>query len=73
MSVLRNTVLVAVIAGLFAGLVLALFQTVSTVPLILQAEAYESAGSAAPATHEHAPGTDEHNHDAAPAHDHSDG
>ena len=50
MSILRNTVLVAVIAGLFAGLVLAAIQTFTTVPLILQAETFENAVPAAPAT-----------------------
>jgi cobalt transporter subunit CbtA len=70
MSVLRTTVFIAVIAGLFAGLALAAMQSFSTVPLILQAETFENAAPAentAPAdaatAHEHAPGTAAHEHD----------
>lgn len=75
MAILRNTVLVAVIAGLIAGLTLAAIQAFTTVPLILQAETFENGGAVAPAAHDHAPGTADHSHDAAPAeaHDHGDG
>lgn len=75
MSVFRNAALLAVIAGLLAGLALAAVQTFTTVPLIMQAETYEGAAPAAPADHEHAPGTAAHEH-AAPAeeaHDHGNG
>jgi cobalt transporter subunit CbtA len=67
MAILRNTVLVAVIAGLIAGLALAAIQAFTTVPLILQAEVFETAEPAAPADHDHAPGTADHAHDAAAA------
>jgi len=40
----RNAIFAAALAGLLAGLVLAVLQTYATVPLILQAEAFESAG-----------------------------
>jgi cobalt transporter subunit CbtA len=44
MSVFRNVVFIAAIAGLLSGLVLAAMQSFTTVPLILQAEVYEEAG-----------------------------
>lgn len=43
MTLFRNVVLVAAIAGLFAGVVLGIMQAYATVPLILQAEVYENA------------------------------
>ncbi len=43
MPLFRNAIFAAAIAGLLAGLVLAALQTYATVPLILQAEAFESA------------------------------
>ena len=43
MTIFRNAVFLAAIAGLFAGLVMTALQTASTVPLILQAETYEGA------------------------------
>ncbi|MCT8997085.1 CbtA family protein [Chelativorans intermedius] len=52
MSVFRNTVFLAVIAGLFAGIVMAGLQGMFTVPLILAAEAYEQTGAPAP-DHDH--------------------
>src|SRR6185436_10659465 len=52
MSVFRNVVFVAALAGLMAGLVLTVLQIFGTDPLILQAEVYEQAGEA-PA-HDHA-------------------
>ncbi|MEX0347350.1 MAG: CbtA family protein [Rhizobiaceae bacterium] len=68
MQVFRNTVFCAVIAGLFAGLVLAAMQVYSTVPLIVEAESYEAA----------APADDGHSHDhgdagAGHVHDHGEG
>lgn len=70
MNMFRNTVFVAVIAGLLAGLAMAAMQSFATVPLILKAETFENAAPAAePAAHEHAPGTPAHDH-AAPAHEH---
>ncbi|MGK6315185.1 CbtA family protein [Neorhizobium sp. DT-125] len=59
MSLFRNIVFTAVIAGLLSGLLLTVMQHFSTVPLILQAETYENAGGAE-AGHSH-------NHEAAPA------
>lgn len=50
MSVFRNVVFVAAIAGLLAGIVLACLQAYATVPLILKAEVYEQAAGG----HEHA-------------------
>jgi len=44
---------VGLLAGLLAGLLVALLQQVATTPLILRAETYEAAGSAAPAAHSH--------------------
>lgn len=55
MSIFRSAVFTAAAAGLLAGLILAALQTYATVPLILQAETFESAGEPA------------HDHGAAPA------
>lgn len=44
MTVFRNVVFIAAIAGLLSGLIMAAMQTFATVPLILQAEVYEEAG-----------------------------
>jgi cobalt transporter subunit CbtA len=44
MSVFRNVVFIAAIAGLVAGIALACMQAYATVPLILKAEVYEQAG-----------------------------
>lgn len=44
MTLFRNVVFVAAIAGLVAGIALACMQAYATVPLILQAEVYETAG-----------------------------
>lgn len=44
MTVFRNVVFIAALAGLAAGVVLAALQTYATVPLILQAETFENAG-----------------------------
>jgi cobalt transporter subunit CbtA len=66
MAFFRSMVLVAALAGLIAGVVMTLAQQVTTVPLILQAEAFEDAkdNQAAPA-HEH--------EDASAAHEHGGG
>ena len=58
MSLFRNIVFTAVIAGLLSGLLMTVMQHFSTVPLILQAETYENA--APEAAHSHS-------HDVAPA------
>jgi cobalt transporter subunit CbtA len=72
MTVFRNVVFVAALAGLCAGILMAAMQAYATVPLILQAETYEGAGgghshdhaAAAPAD---ATAVGEHRHDAAAA------
>lgn len=73
MSIFRNAVFLAAVAGLLAGLALAALQSFSTWPLILQAETFENAApaeaAAAPAAHEHAAGTPEHEHPAAASSD----
>ncbi|TJW13306.1 MAG: cobalt transporter [Mesorhizobium sp.] len=56
MTLFRNVVFIAAIAGLVAGVVLACMQAYATVPLILKAEVYEQAG-----------GGHQHDHAAAPA------
>lgn len=52
MTLFRNVVFIAAIAGLVAGVVLACMQSYATVPLILKAEVYEQAGGGH--THDHA-------------------
>ncbi|MER9014905.1 CbtA family protein [Mesorhizobium sp. M0898] len=54
MTLFRNVVFIAAIAGLVAGVALACMQAYATVPLILKAEVYEQAGGG-------------HGHAAAPA------
>ena len=44
MTLFRNVVFIAAIAGLVAGVVLACMQAYATVPLILKAEVFENAG-----------------------------
>jgi cobalt transporter subunit CbtA len=71
MTVFRNVVFVAALAGLLAGIVMAAMQTYSTVPLILKAETFENAGGG----HDHAAAgayaAAPHSHDATtPAHEH---
>jgi cobalt transporter subunit CbtA len=56
MTVFRNVVFVAAIAGLLAGVAMTAMQAYATVPLILKAEVFEKAE-----------GTDAHNHGAAQA------
>ena len=51
MTLFRNVVFVAAIAGLLAGIVMTAMQAYTTVPLILKAETFE--GAEAPA-HDHA-------------------
>lgn len=64
MSLFRNIVLAAVIAGLLSGLLLTAMQSLSTIPLIAQAEVFEksedgghshghAADATAPAAHQH--------------------
>lgn len=65
MSVFRNAVFLAAIAGLFAGIVMTGLQSFFTVPLILEAETYEGAVEAA---HDHGTGH-VHTHEAV-AEDH---
>ena len=60
MTLFRNAVFTAALAGLLAGIILAALQTYATVPLILQAETFENAGAPA---HDHGPAPAE----AAPA------
>ena len=74
MSLFRNIVLAAVIAGLFSGLLMTVMQSFSTMPLILAAEAFENAGGeeaghshshdAAPAAGAAVPAETDHHHDA---------
>ncbi len=73
MSLFRNIVFTAVVAGLLSGLLMTVMQSFSTVPLILQAETYENAGGeeaahshsheAAPAAGAAAPAAADHHHD----------
>ena len=44
MTIFRNVVFVAALAGLLAGIVMTAMQTYATVPLILKAETFENAG-----------------------------
>ena len=67
MTVFRNIVFIAALAGLVAGLAMTVMQYAGTVPLILKAETFETAEST-------------HDHDAAPnaaatsqLHDHGEG
>ncbi len=81
MTLFRNVVFTAALAGLVAGIIMTAMQTYATVPLILQAETFETAGGghdhgaapADPAAHDHAPGTPAHEHGPEiAAHDHGD-
>ena len=60
-AMFRRIFLTGIVAGLVAGLALSVLQAFTTIPLILQAEAYEAAGGA----HEDPAGTPAHDH-AAP-------
>jgi len=66
MTALRNMLFVAALAGLAVGVVMTILQLVATVPLIIEAEAFEGA-VAAPAhdnaaDHDHAAGVADHHH-----------
>ncbi len=63
---LKRVFSVGLLAGLVAGLALAVMQHFITVPLILAAEVYETAAEAAP-QHEHGASTGDHHHDHAAA------
>jgi cobalt transporter subunit CbtA len=65
MTLFRNVVFVAALAGLVAGIVMAALQAYATVPLILQAETYETAGG-----HDHGAGGHSHGDEAAGGHSH---
>ncbi|NGN40833.1 CbtA family protein [Mesorhizobium sp. CGMCC 1.15528] len=74
MTLFRNVVFIAAIAGLLSGIVMTAMQTYATVPLILKAETFENAEGGG---HEHAaPATDSAQtavpaaEVAAPAHEH---
>ena len=60
MSLFRNIVLAAVIAGLLSGLMLTVMQSFATVPLIVQAETFEGAGAEAGHSHDAAAPADHH-------------
>jgi len=70
MSIFRNVVFIAAAAGLFAGLVLAVLQTVYTSPLIIAAEAFEGGGEAEEGADAHA-SEGAHDHEAG-GHHHDD-
>jgi cobalt transporter subunit CbtA len=65
MTLFRNVVFIAAIAGLVAGVVLACMQAYATVPLILKAEVFEQAGGGH--THDHAAADTNVMSSAAPA------
>ena len=70
MNVFRSIVFSAALSGLIVGSVVTIAQQFGTVPLIAQAEVYESAAeateaapdAAATSAHEHEPGTAAHSH-----------
>ena len=71
MTLFRNVVFIAALAGLLASVAMTAMQMFTTVPLILQAEVYENAAAAQEHDHAAAPadqaaGTEA----AAPAHEH---
>ncbi|RJG44722.1 CbtA family protein [Mesorhizobium sp. DCY119] len=63
MTLFRNVVFIAAIAGLLSGIVMTAMQTYATVPLILKAETFENAGGG----HEHAAAAADSAQTAAPA------
>lgn len=65
MSIFRNVVFLAAIAGFVAGIAMTVMQVGTTVPLILEAETYENAGGGG-----HAHGDAGHEHEEAGSHDH---
>jgi len=70
METFRRLFLVAALAGLISGLFIAVVHQVSTTPLILAAEQYETAAPAEPAA---AADTTTHTHGDGAAHDHGGG
>jgi len=67
LSSLQRTLTTAIIAGVFAGVLISLVQIVTTIPLITEAEIYESQPvTSAPADHHEGA-------DASAAHSHGDG
>ena len=71
MTIFRNVVFLAALAGLFAGIVMTAMQVVYTVPLILEAETYEGAGDEEEAAGDALASEDATAHDAA-GHHHDD-
>lgn len=72
MTLFRNVVFIAAIAGLLAGILMTAMQSYATVPLILKAETFENAGTGEAHDHRPAP-TDaigSGTATAAPAHEH---
>src|SRR5215210_5226362 len=73
MSLFRNIVFVAALAGLVAGLVMTGMQYATTVPLILKAETFEKASvspQAGGGGHDHAVAGHDHSGAAVPSHPH---
>lgn len=74
MKLFQRIFFAAVLSGLVAGAAMAGLQQWRVAPLILEAEVYENTApeAAAPATaeHEHAAGTEAHDHDVVAAHEH---
>ena len=68
MTIFRNVVFIAAIAGLMSAIAMTAMQTYATVPLILQAETFEQAGGG----HDHGTAAQTAAEAAAPAHDHDD-
>lgn len=70
MHALRNMLLLAAISGVLVAVAMTILQFFATVPLILEAEAFENAAPAKPAADGHS-----HDHGAAmaEAHDHGEG
>lgn len=58
MTLFRNVVFTAALAGLLAGIVMTAMQAYATVPLILQAEVFENAGAEAAPAHGHGASVD---------------
>lgn len=67
MALFRRLILAAVAAGMLAGTTASVVQQVTTVPLILEAEKYESGGPAVHSSHNHAAAAPA----AAPVHNHT--
>ncbi|HUL05179.1 MAG TPA: CbtA family protein [Candidatus Acidoferrum sp.] len=65
MTLFRNIVFAAALAGLIAGLFATIGHAIGTVPIILKAETYEKAGETAAPAASADTATAEHHHDAA--------